>query len=126
MINFLDNNFSDDRAHMLSVANMLGSHAKVRGWSALVTQNVLHDRELIRTLARLKCMVLFVGLESLDREMLRRFNKTQNMSRRFSVVDDIAFAESLGIAISTATCSTIVIRRRPRWNARSCVSPAIR
>jgi hypothetical protein len=99
MINFLDNNFSDDRAHMLSVANMLGSHAKVRGWSALVTQNVLHDRELIRTLARLKCMVLFVGLESLDREMLRRFNKTQNMSRRFSVVDDIAFAESLGIAI---------------------------
>jgi hypothetical protein len=31
--------------------------------------------------------------------MLRRFNKTQNMSRRFNVIDDIAFAESLGIAI---------------------------
>ena len=99
MINFLDNNFSDDRAHMLAVAELLGSHPKVRGWSALVTQNVLHDRELIRTLARLKCMVLFAGLESLDHEMLRRFNKTQNMSRRFSVIDDIAFAESLGVAI---------------------------
>jgi radical SAM superfamily enzyme YgiQ (UPF0313 family) len=99
MINFLDNNFSDDRAHMLAVAQLLGSHPKVRGWSALVTQNVLHDRELIRTLARLKCMVLFAGLESLDHEMLRRFNKTQNMSRRFSVIDDIAFAESLGISI---------------------------
>ena len=99
MINFLDNNFSDDRAHMLAVARLLGSHPRVRGWSALVTQNVLHDRELIRTLARLKCMVLFAGLESLDHEMLRRFNKTQNMSRRFSVVDDIAFAESLGISI---------------------------
>lgn len=99
MINFLDNNFSDDRAHMLAVARLLRSHPKVRGWSALVTQNVLHDRELIRTLARLKCMVLFAGVESLDREMLRRFNKTQNMSRRFSVVEDIAFAESLGISI---------------------------
>lgn len=99
MINFLDNNFSDDRAHMLAVARLLGSHPKVRGWSALVTQNVLHDRELIRTLARLKCMVLFAGVESLDHEMLRRFNKTQNMSRRFSVVEDIAFAESLGISI---------------------------
>jgi hypothetical protein len=99
MINFLDNNFSDDRAHMLAVARLVGAHPKVRGWSALVTQNVLHDRELIRTLAGLKCMVLFVGLESLDHDMLRRFNKTQNMSRRFSVVDDIAFAESLGVAI---------------------------
>jgi hypothetical protein len=99
MINFLDNNFSDDRGHMLAVAQLVGAHPKVRGWSALVTQNVLHDRELIRTLARLKCMVLFVGLESLDHDMLRRFNKTQNMSRRFSVVDDIAFAESLGVAI---------------------------
>jgi hypothetical protein len=99
MINFLDNNFSDDRAHMLAVAELLGAHPRVRGWSALVTQNVLHDRELIRTLARLKCMVLFAGLESLDHEMLRRYNKTQNMSRRFSVMDDIAFAESLGIAI---------------------------
>jgi hypothetical protein len=99
MINFLDNNFSDDRAHMLAVAELLGSHPKVRGWSALVTQNVLHDRELVRTLARLKCMVLFAGLESLDHDMLRRFNKTQNMSRRFSVADDIAFAESIGVAI---------------------------
>ena len=44
-------------------------------------------------------MALFVGLESLDHEMLRRYNKTQNMSRRYNVIDDIAFAESLGIAI---------------------------
>ena len=99
MVNFLDNNFSDDRAHMLAVAELLGGHPRVRGWSALVTQNVLHDRELIRTLARLKCTVLFAGIESLDHEMLRRFHKTQNMSRRQSVIDDIAFAESQGIAI---------------------------
>jgi hypothetical protein len=99
MFNLLDNNFSDDREHMLAVAELLGSHPKVRGWSALVTQNILHDRVLVRTLARRKCMVLFAGLESLDHEMLRRYNKTQNMSRRFNVMDDVAFAESQGIAV---------------------------
>jgi hypothetical protein len=99
MINFQDNNFSDDRSHMLAVAEMLGSHPKIRGWSALVTQNILHDRALVARLAKLKCQVLFAGLESLDHEMLRRYNKTQNMSRRFNVIDDVAFAESQGIAI---------------------------
>lgn len=95
----LDNNFSDDRAHMLRVAEMLGTHPGIRGWSALVTQNVLHDRELVRRLARWKCVGLFAGLESLDDEVLRRYNKTQNLNRRQNVMDDIAFAESLGIAI---------------------------
>src|SRR4029077_5257253 len=53
----------------------------------------------VRTLARWKCVALFVGLESLDHEVLRRYNKTQNVSRRHDVLDDIAFAESLGIAM---------------------------
>ena len=75
------------------------AHPRLRGWSALVTQNVLHDRELVRTLARSKCVALFAGLESLDQEMLRRYNKTQNLIRHQNVIDDVAFAESLGIAI---------------------------
>lgn len=99
MVMFLDNNFSDDREHMLRVALLMRSHAKLRAWGALVTQNVLHDRGLIRHLADSKCMVLFVGLETLDQEMLRRYNKKQNLSRRHNVIDDIAFAESNGIAI---------------------------
>jgi radical SAM superfamily enzyme YgiQ (UPF0313 family) len=98
MINFQDNNFSDDRDHMLAVAHMLGAHPRVYGWSALVTQNILHDRDLVRTLVRLKCQLLFVGLESLDHETLRRYNKKQNLSRH-SVTDDVAYAESQGIAM---------------------------
>jgi len=99
MFNLQDNNFSDDRSHMLAVAEMLGTHPRIHGWSALVTQNTLHDRALVRRLAKLKCQVLFAGLESLDHAMLRRYNKTQNMSRRFNIVDDVAYAESQGIAI---------------------------
>jgi hypothetical protein len=39
-----------------------------------------------------------VGVESFDREMLRHYNKKQNLSRH-SVIDDIVFAESAGIGI---------------------------
>jgi hypothetical protein len=95
----LDNNFSDDRDHMLAVCELFRSHKKIRGWGALVTQNVILNRELIKKLARSKCNGLFVGLESLDRELLRRHNKTQNLGRG-DVIDDIAFAESQGIGVT--------------------------
>jgi hypothetical protein len=94
---FIDNNFSDDRGHMLAVSELLRRHNRVRMWGALVTQNVLRDRELIRQLAASKCRALFVGLESLDREFLRRFRKRQNLGR--NILDDVAYAESQGIAI---------------------------
>ncbi len=100
IILFLDNNFSDDRAHMLAVCETMRLNRKVRGWAALVTQNVLHDRALVRQLAEAKCVGLFAGLESFDADMLRRYNKTQNLSRRFNVIEDIAYAESLGISIA--------------------------
>ncbi|MGZ5003335.1 MAG: B12-binding domain-containing radical SAM protein [Chthoniobacterales bacterium] len=96
---FMDNNFSDDRAKMIELCELLRNHPKIRGWAALVTQNVLHDRELISYLARAKCITLFVGLESFDHEFLRRQNKKQSLSARHNVIDDISYAESLGIGI---------------------------
>ena len=96
---FLDNNFSDNREHMLAVCKMLKAHKSIRGWAALVTQNVIHDRELIVELANSKCMTLFVGIESLDREFLKKYKKTQNLSKSRNVIEDIEFAESKGIGI---------------------------
>ena len=98
LIIFHDNNFSDDRAHMMRVIGLLRDHPRVRGWTALFTQNVLHDRVLISQLAAAKCISIFVGLESFDREMLRHYNKRQNLGR-YSVIDDVAFAESSGIGV---------------------------
>jgi hopanoid C-2 methylase len=95
----LDNNFSDNRDHMLAVCELMRSNRKIRGWGALVTQNLIHDRDAVRKLSRSKCNGLFVGIESLDRDLLRRQNKTQNLGRR-SVLGDIAFAESQGIGIT--------------------------
>ena len=99
MVLFLDNNFSDNREHMLAVSELLRADKRVRGWAALVTQNILADRELLGKLVRAKCYGLFVGVESFDRDLLRRHNKTQNLGRR-DIVDDLVFAESLGIGVT--------------------------
>lgn len=99
LIIFLDNNFSDDRAYMLQVCDMMRSDRRIRGWAALVTQNVLSDRALIRRFAEAKCMTLFAGIESFDEGMLRSYGKKQNLSRKRSVLDDIEHAERLGIGI---------------------------
>jgi radical SAM superfamily enzyme YgiQ (UPF0313 family) len=96
---FLDNNFADDRKAMLQVVDMLAAHPRIRAWGALVTQNVLYDRPLLERLSASKCSLLFIGLESLDPEFLRRYNKTQNLSARRDIIDDIRFAEQHGIAI---------------------------
>ena len=96
---FLDNNFSDDRRYMLQVCELMRSHPKIRGWAALVTQNIMHDRELIKYMADAKCMTLFFGLESFDQEMLKKYKKKQNLGRSQNIIDDIAFAESNGIGI---------------------------
>jgi len=99
IIFFLDNNFSDDRARLIELAEFLRSHKKVRAWGAMMTQDALQDRELVDQLAASKCFAIFVGVESLDREVLRRFNKKQNLSRRSNIVDDIIYAESKGICL---------------------------
>ncbi len=96
---FLDNNFSDDRQYMLQVCELMRKHPKIRGWAALVTQNIMHDRDLIKYMADAKCMTLFFGLESFDHDMLKKYKKKQNLGRTQNIIDDIAFAESNGIGI---------------------------
>ncbi len=100
LLMFYDNNFADDLDHLRQVVGLLDGDRRIRGWAALVTQNVLQDRDLVAELARRKCVGLFVGLESLDPDMLRRYRKKQNLSSRSNVFDDIAFAERQGIAVS--------------------------
>jgi hypothetical protein len=96
---FLDNNFSDDREYMLQVCELMRTHPKIRGWAALVTQNIMHDRDLIKYMADAKCITLFFGLESFDQVLLKKYKKKQNLGRAHNIIDDIAFAESNGIGI---------------------------
>jgi hypothetical protein len=99
LVIFFDNNFSDDREHMMRVCAMMREDKRIRGWAALVTQNVLADHDLVKHLAASKCMTLFAGIESLDESFLRTFRKKQNLGRRSNIIDDIVFAEENGIGI---------------------------
>ena len=101
----------------------------IRGWAALVTQNILYDRPLLERLARSKCRALFIGLESLDEGFLRRYNKTQNLSARRNIMDDSAFRSGWASRSATAICSTRGYRlskRCTRNSARSSVLPDFR
>jgi radical SAM superfamily enzyme YgiQ (UPF0313 family) len=99
---FLDNNFSDSREHLHAMCERLARHPKVRAWGALVTQNILHDRALMQHLARHGCRAVFTGLESLDAAFLKQQNKKQNLAHGESVIEDVLYAEGLGICVMYA------------------------
>jgi len=99
-ISFIDNNFANNRAYTRRLIEALGAHPRIKGWAALVTQEVLSDHELIAEMAAAKCRGLFAGIESLDPEFLTTHNKRQNTRNAGSLFADVAFAESQGIAIT--------------------------
>jgi radical SAM superfamily enzyme YgiQ (UPF0313 family) len=96
---FIDNNFANSFSYMEQLCAALRNIKAVKSWGALATQNVLKKRDLIITLARSKCKVLFIGIESFDPEFLRQHNKKQNAVNVASVFDDIRFAQKQGIIV---------------------------
>lgn len=99
---FVDNNFSDNLAYAKAVCRLLRDNKRVRAWGALVTQNILRDREFLQYLRECKCRTLFTGLESLDLEFLKSHNKKQNVSRQSNITDDVRYAERMGFVITYA------------------------
>jgi len=99
MVWFIDNNFSNNRAHLRQVCRYLSEDRRIRMWGALVTQDVLRDRELVKFLAASKCRGVFAGIESFDVGFIKAHDKWQNMKGSTSLIADIEFAESLGMLI---------------------------
>jgi radical SAM superfamily enzyme YgiQ (UPF0313 family) len=99
MVWFIDNNFSNNPAHLRAVCKMLKEDKRIRMWGALVTQDVLRNRELVRLMADAKCRGVFAGIESLDVAFIEKHDKRQNAKGSGSVMEDIAYAQSLGMLI---------------------------
>lgn len=80
----LDNNFyGNNRSNFKERAAILGEHWRrgaFRGWGALVTGDFFKHPENLEIVANNGCISLFSGVESLDPEILRRFNKRQSLS----------------------------------------------
>jgi len=99
LIFFIDNNFSNNIPYMYELCAYLRSSRQVKGWGALVTQNILQKRDVIKMMAEAKCRVLFAGIESFDLKFLEAHNKKQNMAGAGNVFDNIRFAQQQGIVI---------------------------
>lgn len=82
LVIFLDNNFyGNDRKlflERLAIIKRLWRHGQFRGWTALVTQDFFLKSNNLRLVREAGCLGLFSGIESLDPESLRDFNKRQN------------------------------------------------
>jgi radical SAM superfamily enzyme YgiQ (UPF0313 family) len=83
VIVFVDNNFyGNDRAYFLAKLDLLKQYWKkgaFRAWAALVTNDFFLKPENLQLVREAGCGSLFTGVESFDVEVLRRYNKLQNL-----------------------------------------------
>jgi len=99
IVSFIDNNFANDRDYTHELCAALKRHSRLKGWGALVTQDILRDHELIERMAGAKCRILFTGIESLDPAFLKANNKRQNVKYADTLFEDVAFAQRRGIVV---------------------------
>lgn len=80
----LDNNFfGNNRKSFEHRVGLLGERwraGQFRGWAALVTGDFFKRPERLKFVAENGCLGLFSGVESLDPEVLRSFNKRQSLA----------------------------------------------
>ena len=96
---FIDNNFANDKEYARELCAHLRAHSRVKGWGALVTQDILRNHDLISEMARSKCRALFTGLESLDLRFLESHHKRQNAKYASSILQDIEHAQRKQIMV---------------------------
>lgn len=76
---FCDDNFTVNRERIKSLLErMLSLGLKVE-WSAQVRVEAARDPELLALMARSGCYVVFVGLESINPDTLKAYNKSQTV-----------------------------------------------
>jgi hypothetical protein len=98
-VSFIDNNLSNNLGHLREICRILKADKRVRMWGALITQDVLRNRELIRLMADSKCCDIFTGIESIDLNFNRLHGKIQNIKGSTVLFDDIEYAQSIGMMI---------------------------
>ena len=97
-----DNNFyGNNRAYFQAKLDLLKHYWKKRafyGWAALVTNDFFAQPDNLRLAKEAGCASLFTGVESFDADVLRGFNKLQNL--RLPQVQMIRECLSAGIILN--------------------------
>jgi radical SAM superfamily enzyme YgiQ (UPF0313 family) len=113
-IAFIDDNFAIDRNHALAMCAALKKYQDdnecIIGWYTQVNISVGFDSELVKAMADSNCLHLFIGVESIDPETLKKMNKQMNSPERYG--EAIRTIQSHGIRV---IASTIIGEEGTSW-----------
>lgn len=76
-VNVVDYNLGNDRAHLLSLADIIG-RSPASGWMAEFCLEDLDDEQVLEALSRSRCRAAYCGLESLSAGALAAVGKSHN------------------------------------------------
>jgi radical SAM superfamily enzyme YgiQ (UPF0313 family) len=84
---FGDDIFAANRARTTRLLErLLSEGVKMPRWFAQVRVETAQDRELLRLMKRANCAMVFIGLESVNDETLRLFNKHSTLEKNRSAI----------------------------------------
>ena len=75
---FYDDNFDANKARTMDLLEKMIENKITTKWIAQVRADVAKDEELVSLMARANCSQLCIGFESLNPEVLKKYNKKQN------------------------------------------------
>jgi len=95
---FYDDNFcANIRRTKELLENMIRADAVPRAWSAQVrATEIVRDHELLRLMQRTNCIMVYVGLESINPHTLEEYNKKQSVEQ---IVEAIEVLKRYGIRV---------------------------
>lgn len=83
---FCDDNFAADRRRSMELLQgIIDRKIKIKGWGAQMRVEASRDHELMEMMRRTGCHIVYLGLESINADTLKSYNKKQT-------VEDIADA----------------------------------
>ncbi len=80
---FYDDNFNaNNKRTKLFLENMIRANVVPRAWTAQVrATEIVRDRELLKLMQRTNCIMLYLGLESVNPQTLLEYNKKQSVEQ---------------------------------------------
>lgn len=93
---FYDDNFTANRGHTKELLEKMLSTGITPKWTAQVRAEIARDKELLKLMKKSNCYFVYVGLESVNPETLKEFNKQQAVEE---ITESIRVIHEHGIMI---------------------------
>lgn len=93
---FYDDNFTADKKRTKDLLDSMLSKGITPRWTAQARTDVVKDRELLKLMKRSNCFMLYLGLESVNPETLKEYNKRQSVEE---IVESVRILHENGIMV---------------------------